>query len=199
MHAQKATATATKMNVFYIGVQNPLTIVVENHDCSEVVVKTSNGTITGSECNYSFLSYDTISNYTYLYIGVQKDSIVNWVDTIYFRFKRLPAPIATLSNPKLNDFDTDLYSQRGIIPITPKFDFDGDVYFIVTNYSFKISRNDSIIFKVSGIAGNHMLPKNETYLKNNCKNGDVVLIYDILAVGPDGIRRKLNEIKQVVE
>jgi hypothetical protein len=52
--AQQLAAETMKNNVFYIGRDNPLTIVVTGFSCKDIVVKTDNGKIerTG-DCEYN--------------------------------------------------------------------------------------------------------------------------------------------------
>jgi len=45
LYSQTVSISPTKMNVLYLGVDNPLEIVVENHDCSEIIVKAWRGNL----------------------------------------------------------------------------------------------------------------------------------------------------------
>ncbi|MEI9957809.1 MAG: hypothetical protein WDM90_16260 [Ferruginibacter sp.] len=42
------------MNVFYLGVDNPVTITVENTSCKDLIIKTDNGSNTGNGCERIF-------------------------------------------------------------------------------------------------------------------------------------------------
>ena len=45
--SQKFSVSPDKNNVFYIGVDNPITIAVENTSCNSLIVKSTNGKISG--------------------------------------------------------------------------------------------------------------------------------------------------------
>jgi hypothetical protein len=49
-NAQVVAFAADKMNVLYVGLENPLTIVVENMDCKDVKIFTTNGKILRKGC-----------------------------------------------------------------------------------------------------------------------------------------------------
>lgn len=55
-NAQHISVANDKENILYVGIPNPLTIVAENCPCNKLVVKTSIGKISGSDCSYTFLS-----------------------------------------------------------------------------------------------------------------------------------------------
>ncbi len=50
--AQTAAIQFDKENILYINEDNPLTIVAEGFSCKQLVVTSSNGTITGSNGHY---------------------------------------------------------------------------------------------------------------------------------------------------
>jgi hypothetical protein len=52
LFAQNFAVGLNKMIVFYLGIDNPVTIAVENCPCNQVVVKTTNGTLSGKGCNF---------------------------------------------------------------------------------------------------------------------------------------------------
>lgn len=55
-HGQKFSIAADKMNILYVGVDNPITIAVENSSNKSIIIKTNNGKITGNNGSYTFRS-----------------------------------------------------------------------------------------------------------------------------------------------
>jgi hypothetical protein len=52
---QRILISADKMNIAYLGMDNPLTIVAEGYGCDQIVASCSNGTLTkGIGCQYFF-------------------------------------------------------------------------------------------------------------------------------------------------
>src|SRR5664279_4244911 len=52
--AQKFSISADRNNILYVGLDNPLTIAVENYPSNSIIVETDNGTIEGSSGKYIF-------------------------------------------------------------------------------------------------------------------------------------------------
>jgi len=92
LYSQTATVTADKMNVFYKGVDNPMTVVVENYACKDIVVKTDVGEIKGDGCHYYYHTKDSTASNAKVYVGVLTNSVINWIDTINVRLKLVPDP-----------------------------------------------------------------------------------------------------------
>jgi hypothetical protein len=192
--SQKISISADKMDILYIGVDNPISIAIDNHNCDEIAVKSSNGNITGSNCHYKFYCEDTLLTKSSIIVGLIKDSIITWIDTFKFRLKLIPDPIVFNSNPKFNNRDIiHFFTNAGLIPVMKDFDFE--VNFTINNYSIMILRNNSVIFQESGLKGNKITSEIDDFLVDKCKSGDIIFFYDIIAVGPDKIKRLLNNIK----
>ena len=52
--AQRFAIGADKNNIFYLGIDNPVSIAVENCPCNNIVLKIKNGNVTGRNCQYLF-------------------------------------------------------------------------------------------------------------------------------------------------
>jgi hypothetical protein len=90
-----------KMNVLYIGVDNPVTIAVPNVPADKVFVTIDNGTITGS--NGKYLATVTQPGTTTIRVGTIKNDRKELLTEQVFRVKMMPDPV----NGKLPaDYDT---------------------------------------------------------------------------------------------
>lgn len=81
---------ADKMNVLYIGVDNPITVVAENTDCSKIKLTAKNLTLSGSDCKY-VARVENIGNASITVTYMLNGKIKNTVGE--FRVKHLPLPI----------------------------------------------------------------------------------------------------------
>lgn len=190
---QTATVTPDNFNVFYKGVDNPITVVVENCPCKDVVVKPSVGYIYGKGCHYYYKTRsDTTSTEVKIYVGELKGNDTNWIETIDYRLHLVPDPTPYIGNLEGGWIAKDLLCISG--GITPRHSF-GDFSYTVTSYSIKISRNDSVLFKFENYVG----PKFENdfikFIKENCISNDDLVFYNIIAMGKDGLHRKLTEMR----
>lgn len=208
---QTVSVSATKMNVFYIGVNNPLTIVVENIDCKDLIVKVTNGEIVGDSCYFTFRYNDTTvsSTNTIVIIGVNQETGTKWIDSLEYRVKQIPDPIPTIDwdkIPILRENGLEYYqthfngNESMTLSIIPKMvNFVFDTNFIILRYSLKITRQDSILLDSKQNYGN-IIPK-DIFIKYFIEGseGDKVIVYDIIAKGEDLRIRKLETIEYILK
>lgn len=194
LYSQVVSISPTKMNVLYLGVDNPLTIVVENHDCSEVVVKARRGDyIKGDSCLYIYRDTDSCSAHGIdrILVGVHNNGNDIWLDSVDFWVKRVPDPTPYFAAMKSNMAGSRIVvSGPCIIPKVEHFDYD--VNFRITEHSFSVFRTDSLIFQELHIQGN-CISSNSQAAMNKCINDDKVLIYNIHCFGPDKCERILRD------
>ncbi|MFN0177004.1 MAG: M56 family metallopeptidase [Saprospiraceae bacterium] len=116
---------AVKMNVFYIGVDNPFRIAVTEFPASEMKVSLKgNGSITGADGNY--IVRVTQPGEVEIVLEHQIGDKIDFVAVNKYRVKRIPNP-----SPRLNGQHSssavvaDLMQQtKGIRPMMENFDFD---------------------------------------------------------------------------
>jgi hypothetical protein len=192
LNSQTATVTPNKLNVFYKGVDNPITVVVENCPCKKVVIKTYTGQISGKGCHYNFMSTDSGVSNVKIYVGVLKRKGVKWIDEIDYRMKLVPDPTPTINDNEGGWIDKEqLLNAGGIIP---KNDF-GSFTYLVMSYSVEISRNDSVLFTSKNNMGSHFENDLIEFIKENATSNDELLFYNIIVRGKDGQKRKTNEMR----
>jgi hypothetical protein len=182
---EMVTAIApTKMNVLYIGLDNPVKIAVSDVDVNKISVTVDNGTIKGEKGAYIINPKD---------VGPAKiivSSNGKAIDSAIFRVKYVPDPVAKVGGSKGGEIDRSfLLEQKGVIAELENSDFD---------LSFKV-----VQFTVSTVFGKYMEDRTvnsnmftqEQYdLIKKVKKGNKVYIEGIKAVGPDGTIRQLGPI-----
>jgi len=119
---RSATVTADKMNVFYIGVDNPVSVTVAGSSSNSIKVNGSGVSINGSKGKYNV----TASKPGPVKINVSAEGFPS---TSYdFRVKRIPDPTPALgAGPNKNGGamgNGEFKAQLGIAAILENFDFD---------------------------------------------------------------------------
>lgn len=196
LNSQTATVSVDNLNVFYKGCYNPITVVVENCSCKDIVIKASAGEISGEGCHYTIGMFDTTSKIDTINVGILKNGIVNWIGTFYYRLKIVPDPTLYIGGKKGGMIDKELLCNAG--GIIPKID-GFETSFMIISYSVEISRKDSVMFKLEQINGGRFTPDLIEFTKEYCSSNDEVKFYNIIVKGKDGLRRKLNEMNFIVK
>lgn len=118
---RSATVSADKMNVFYIGVDNPVTVSAAGVSSNQLQVSGS-GPIT--------LSPNGTNKYTVRASSVGEATITLSAPGLAasqfkFRCKRIPDPVVKLANKTSGKLGSgEMRAQQGLIPILENFDFD---------------------------------------------------------------------------
>ena len=118
----------TKMNVFYIGVDNPVEISAAGANSNTMTVNMSgagNGTIKKTPDGSYIVNVKTKTNRDeYAKVNVIADGISSSKN---FRVKRIPDPIPTLSNKRGGVMSSGEFKlQVGVFPILENFDFEAE-------------------------------------------------------------------------
>jgi hypothetical protein len=107
------------MNVFYIGVENPITIAVSNTPPDKVTVLGQGCTVTPKGNGKYIVTAKTQGIATIQVSGNGNTQIVP------FRVKRIPNPVPTLSGKKRGELASEpLCIKTGLLAIIENFDFD---------------------------------------------------------------------------
>jgi beta-lactamase regulating signal transducer with metallopeptidase domain len=121
----KIAVEVVKMNVFYIGVDNPLRVAVDGVPSNELVLRIDNGgIITGADGSYNVVV--TKPGGTTITVLRKVGDTEELISTQQYRVKRVPDPV-----PRLNDNTKGgaiskeaLLERKGIIALLENFDFD---------------------------------------------------------------------------
>jgi gliding motility-associated protein GldM len=182
-----------KMNVFYIGVDNPVTITVTGMTSDKVSASLTGGMgtikkVSGSEYT---VNVNKVGETEVAVTGVGPDGKSKQLDTKKFRVKRVPDPIAKVGTSAGGKVPAAQFKvQRGVIPVLEDFVFD--IKFVVVSFeiTYAAKRQDLITKKAtSGAFTGEMIE-----LLNRSKPGDVFYLDEVRVKGPDGQIRKLPSI-----
>lgn len=181
----------TKMNVFYIGVDNPVEISVAGFPADRVRASlTTGGSISGSNGQY-VAKVKTVGNTKVNVSVVLDDGSVKNMGSQEFRMKRVPDPIAVIGGEPGGSVKASTFKvQRGIIAELKNFDFDIRFDIVGFEMTFAAKRQDLVTADATGPA---FTSKMLDFL-SRAKPGDVFYFDNIRAKGPDGVTRKLPGI-----
>lgn len=181
----------TKMNVLYIGVENPVSISVPGVPTENLQPSLSGGTLRPGKEKGEYIA--EVKGGSEATVSVSAKFMVDGKPTtknmgsFKFRVKRVPDPVAYIANKKDGLVSAnELIAAGAVIPKMENFDFD--LQFKIT--SFDLSMNMQGDFITKSATGNRLSPEMATMLKS-AKKGTKIYIEEVKAVGPDGVPRKL--------
>ncbi|MGP1362095.1 MAG: gliding motility protein GldM [Bacteroides sp.] len=180
---------ARKMNVFYLGVDNPIDVSVSGINSDKISVSMSGGTITKSATGYS--ARPTKEGVCKITITSNENGVSKVVGTKEFRVKSLPDPVASLFG--MDSKATEI--QKGVLMVAqgmeaqfPK-DFDFDMKFQVLGFKVGVTVGGFFSEKISN--GAQFTPE-QKQLMSSLSSGSQLTITDIRVKGADGKERRLE-------
>lgn len=181
-----ATVTPTKMNVFYIGVDNPVVASAAGVSASKLNVSMTNGSMTGSGGNYNV----RVTSQGEALVTISADG--KSYGKFPFRVKMIPDPIASVGSLEGNGNMSagELRVQRGVIAKLKNFDFDAKFDVLSYDMVFAARRQDLAISKGNGPLFNQQMMG---YL-GQAKPGDLIYVENLKVKGPDGTVRSIPGI-----
>jgi gliding motility-associated protein GldM len=187
-----ATVSADKMNVFYIGIANPVTISVPGVANTAVHASISaGGTLTSTGAGKYSVMVTSASKTVTVSVMADMAGKMTSMGTSTFRVKRVPDPVPTIGNSTGGVISKSLLAAAGgIIPVMKDFDFEG-ANFVITSFTMTMNVKGDLIEK--NAVGNKLTTEMVTMIKA-AANGTKVYLENIKAKGPDGSPRGLASI-----
>jgi len=151
--SQNVVVAATKMNVVYALIDNPLSILAENIPCDSIYVVTDNGKITKFEadCSYNiYVEKGYISNLT-IYKISGNDTVE--ISKYSLRIKFFPELTCTIAGSKGGNIKKEILLCQSYIRSNPA-NFEINIEFTVTNYSVKMYRRGKRLIYEKEFDGN---------------------------------------------
>lgn len=182
------TVSATKMNVFYIGVDNPVSISVPGVPTERVRPTISIGTLKRDATGKDWVvtvpkegmgKKATIS----VSAGDGKDS--KNMGGVEFRVKRVPDPVPFVGRVQTGPIAREELLISSVIPRMPQ-DFDFELNFVIQSFNFVSTASGDIYQRP--INGNQFSEEIKKFIRT-ARRGQKIWIENIVAKGPDGNRR----------
>lgn len=196
LYSQNETSfviAADNMNLFYFGMENPISVAATGVPADKLKVKAINGSIIGSGSKYIVRP----ENKPYVIIEVFEETDAGKTQKIgidTFRVKRIPSPIACIglncnSDIYLTKEELLKYAEINIIWPMPV-----DMDFKIESFSFSCLKDqESVELQAYG----NKFTGEMLEMINDLPAGSKILFQNIQAIGPDG-KRRLSSISVIL-
>jgi len=188
-NGQNFAVANEKMNIFYIGVDNPVRIAAANYSDKSLVIKAKNGIIVKKEDGYIFRGENPGA--TEISIFRKSYSKLIKIGTSAFRVKNLPMPVFKIGSGRSVVSKVELANQQFVRADLENYDID--IRFHIDSFSVCIVPNDTCKFGTLKNIGNKI---NEKIINEfqKLKENDVVIFKNIFAKWPDGSTMELMPV-----
>lgn len=188
-----AVVSPTKMNVMYIGLDNPLAISVPGFAQSDVTASINNGSLT-KNADGSYSARVTTAGPARVVVKTKAKGTERVMGEYEFRVKRVPDPSTTLDGVYKGGRIrmAQLKNTRGVVAKLDNFEYGAN--FTVESFEFRYySKKDANMIPVA-VTGAIYSGKVKDMIAQQVRPGDQVFIDEIVVRGPAGDRRKINPI-----
>lgn len=178
-----------KMNVFYIGVDNPVSISAPGIPAEKVKATISSGSLSGA--NGKYVVKVTAPGKVSINVSGEVDGKPFVLGASEFRVKFVPDPTASAGGLEPGQVPTSqMRGQAGLIAMLKDFDFD--LRFDITKFRmiYQQPRQDPVVKMNTGPVFSGEINN----IIRGAKPGDRFIFDEIEARGPDGQPRKLKPI-----
>jgi gliding motility-associated protein GldM len=189
-----AVVSPDKMNVFYMGVNNPVSVSAPGIAKEKLKVSVSGGSISGANGNYNVkVSGGTEATVTVsAEIEPGKSQVLG---ATKFRIKKVPNPIATFAGKASGQISSASARGTNLLEAELK-DFDFDLKFRVVKFSVFITRprQDPLFYQSTDGNFSGSIKQNI----GNLNPGDMLNFQNIVVSGEDGTTRTLEGAVSIV-
>lgn len=185
-----AVVSATKMNVIYRAIVNPISVSVPGFDASQIIATASTGALTSSGQGgmYNILVQpNDAAQELVINVSVKADGGTKKMGEMRFRLKNVPKPI-----PQLGAIDADgeveaskIKSANAVFSMLKDFAFEGIKYDVKGFTIIYQPRVGNAVFET--VSNTNIVPSRIRGFLQNVKSGDKVLVVSIKAQGPQGM------------
>ncbi|MBC7654277.1 MAG: gliding motility protein GldM [Oligoflexus sp.] len=188
-----AVVSPDKMNVFYMGVANPVSVSAPGIAKEKLKVSVSGGSITGANGNYVVRVTGGSEATVTVSAEIEKGK-TQVLGATKFRVKKVPDPIATFANKVSGRVALSTIKSTNRLEAELK-DFDFDLKFTVTKFTvvFGKYRQDPIIMQSSDGSFTSDIKR----IMGSLAAGDILTFQNIEAYGEDKTTRKLENVVSV--
>ncbi|PCH69028.1 MAG: gliding motility protein GldM [Bacteroidales bacterium] len=181
--------SATKMNVFYVGVDNPVSVSAPGFSSDRIRATMTNGRLVKKGDAYIAQPKVAFRD-TKVKVEAHFDDGWRLLRTVDFRVKPIPDPIAKVADLSGGKIKKNLLlAQTGVDAVMDNFDFD--LTFKITGFTVSTIVKG---FTVDQSARSDLFTNEQIRMFRNLKRNQKLYIEDIRAVGPDGVTRNLPTI-----
>jgi gliding motility-associated protein GldM len=188
--------SATKMNVLYIGVPNPVAISVPGISADKVKASISQGGLVPDKEAGTYLANVKNIGEAVINVSAEIDGKMQPMGSQKYRVKIVPDPVAKVANLKGGTINRAALAAAGaVIPVLENFEFD--LNFIVTG--FAMTRSGKGRDPVEVKSENNQFTSEMKDIIKNTRSGDKIFFEYIRAKGPDGTNRALSSVSFTIQ
>jgi len=192
-----ASMQLDKMNVFYIGVPNPVTVTAAGYSVEDVSLEIPGAkSVTGEKGHYS-IEVDKIGKVQVSIMAKTKEGSKKPVGGMEVRVKRIPDPVGKVGGKISGPFPAATFRVQ-IAPAATLDNFDFDAKFKIVQFDFAVLPKGGDYqgpVTVQNKNGCRFTDNNNVVqMMGRLKLGDRVFIDNIKAVGPDGATRNIGSL-----
>jgi gliding motility-associated protein GldM len=192
-----ASMQLDKMNVFYIGVPNPVTVTAAGYSVEDVSLDIPGAkSVSGEKGHYS-IEVDKIGKVQVGIMAKTKEGSKKKVGEMEVRVKRIPDPVAKVGGKISGSFSAPTFKVQ-IAPAATLDYFDFDAKFKITHFEFAVLPKGGDYqgpISVDSKTGTRFTDnQNVMQMMSRLKAQDRVFIDNIKAVGPDGTVRNIGSL-----
>lgn len=180
----------TKMNVFYIGVDNPVEISVPGVAPDQLAVDITRTAAIKKVSGTNYIVNPRTPGEAVISVIANIDGVRKNIGSKTFRVRSLPDPIGMVAGREGGNIDKNLLLAQAVILAELK-NFEFDARFNVT--SFTLSTTERGFVKDAPGNGMRITDEQKNIIQNAGRN-QRIYFDDITAVGPDGSTRRLPAI-----
>jgi gliding motility-associated protein GldM len=187
----------TKMNVFYVGIPNPVSISVPGIAADNLKPSISNGRLyKNSPGNYE-VKPNVAGQECVISVRAEVDGKMQSFGAKNFRVKNLPTPTAQVGGKSGGDIAREvLIAQSGVYAVMEDFLFD--LNYTVTQYTITTTDRGGYVVDINR-RGYKVDAEVRKWLQDNALRGRKLTFEDLKAVGPDGSVKELNPIAFTIQ
>lgn len=185
-----AVVSPDKMNVMYIGVDNPISVSAPGIPIENLIVTGNGVTVNGSGGKY--VARVSSTGEATVNVAAKIGDKTQQLGSTKFRAKRIPKPAARVGGkPGGRISAVQLRGQNVVSAALDDFEFDAR--FNITKFNMYISKPRVDPIGPYTTNGAQFSAQMKSGL-GGLTAGSVVMIYDIVGVGPDGVAQNLDPI-----
>ncbi len=186
--ASSLSVSATKMNVLFIGLENPISIAAAGVPSESLSASISQGSLRKTGVGEYMAKVTTVGNAT-VNVSAKIEGATKNMGAMKFRVMRVPDPVAEIGGEKGGRMRAAVFRvQQGVAAKLENFYFD--IKFPITHFTMGFAGtgfNDYVEVQ----SNSALFTAEMKSLMNRCKPGTRVFFDDIRAKAPDGTTRNL--------
>lgn len=186
------TVSATKMNVFYSGVENTVSISVSGIPGSNLKANISCGTLSKQGNNNEWIAIvPSVFREATIKVQAKVDGVFKEMGSETFRIKRLPDPVAVIAKRKKGFIDKEILLAAAVIVPRMPDDFEFEFQFKIESFKLSMQRGFN---KYQYESKSDRLTPEMLRQISKTNRGQVLVFENITAIGPDNSKRSLSPI-----